>query len=279
VMKISTEYSDYDKTAPKGTIFTSGKFQILSDKEGKKDAKASPAIIVHGDRPGRRVYVKPISHGSGSGGSAGDDKWARKQKAEQEKRKLQEQINVAVLNAIIEAAAGAPGPKQLRMLCKMAWDRALSDGQKIVAKRHKWQRPEKANKYDNSWMEKAAHDHIDAADNTNLHRFIVELCLAGHTKIFSFSTDVSLPDDMAAAAELYGVDPIVVGGDIRAQAKAKAAEKKAREKKAKKTKTKGKGKQAEADGNDGIADYEEEVAMDSIAMGNDDADDDANADE
>jgi hypothetical protein len=210
VLKVTTEYYNY--TGDK-SVLGRDQYSEVSAKEAKKlpakDVKR--AVVVDGEGLGRTMLVKvEKDRTSTSGGPSAADKARRKKVAELAG------LQADLLDRILAGIKSPAGVDTLRVVLRTLVDRTGSDTMRRLAPRRKWERKRKD---DYRWMENGAKAEIAALGEVELHRFAVELALAGTLGVSQWG-ELKLDEKLAEAAKAYGVDVEKVRAERKALEKA-----------------------------------------------------------
>lgn len=205
--------------APNGVLGASA-YDRLSAKEAAKAKPGDvvPAVVVDGADAGHAVQVRLVSPRERRAAESAP------QRAREKRAKELGRLQAAILDRIVQAIDDPLTPETMRLLFGAFVDRMAAEQRKPLLKRHadwKLQKVRRGGSSSSGEAEviMAAFDAAPPASPA-LHRLVVEACLVGHTHVGAWGT-LRVNEDLAKAAESFGVDV----DQVKAELKALAAEK------------------------------------------------------
>ena len=232
-LRLSTEYDGRIKKIPEDPERAIPS-QFYHDIEGKKDHCESEreGIVVDGRGQGqvKKVCVDPKCekhHGRRSYDSPETATWRAQQRAQEEKRKNEEKIRVAIMDETMKRIKGDLSREDLAFLAGQLFEELWSEYEKKIMSRHEV----KPVKGQYIWDKRGPmRKFIEGLSKTELYRLLMEMALIRNIESRHLGRKEK-EDPLLDTAKRYGVDTKKIEAEFRAEIKAKEAEKKAKAKK------------------------------------------------
>lgn len=181
----------------------------------KKDEGAVRALVVEGDAPGRLTYGRLVKTPAGRSIPTAEEKATRE--LERKKLKAREETSLRLFSSVLDKidellVSEAALPLELyRLIVRDYWSRVWGDHQAAISKRRGWGKPARQG----GWAEQGE-ERIEEMDQNDLLLLSAECLLSGALKINHYNATY-IPEEVAAAAKVFGLDPEKVRGEVHTE--------------------------------------------------------------
>jgi ParB family transcriptional regulator, chromosome partitioning protein len=210
LIEVSSNYPEYGRKAKASDPIFADQYKEVSKKD--RCASAQKAIVVEGRHDiGKEMFVCSdkkckVHHGSGGSSYRRSPKEIAKEKEAGRQRKIEGVIRGAVVDKILQKVRSASDlSRNSKYILAESFIREMDrDSVRLVLSRHNWETTKsKAEQYvDFREILKSKVNDLEVHD---LHAFLIELAMASHMFINTWST-LERPQEFLDTAKEYGID-------------------------------------------------------------------------